>query len=61
MKRAPLPCPTCGQIMNRHAEKLVVLETREELAWFDAALGGVLEEHYLCPACGRIEVRRSGA
>jgi hypothetical protein len=47
--------------MNCHAEKLVVLETRAELALLDAALGGVLEEHYLCAACGRIEVRRAGA
>ena len=61
MKRAPLPCPACGQPMNRHAEKLLVLETREEAASFDTALGGVIEEHYLCAACRRIEVRRAGA
>ena len=50
-----LPCPACGEPMNRHAEKLVEPAPHEE---YDAVLGGVLEEHHLCPLCGRIESRR---
>jgi len=57
-RRAPLPCPACGGPMNRHAEKLVHPTTSEELGALDLVLWGVLEEHHLCPACGRIESMR---
>jgi hypothetical protein len=41
--------------MNRHAEKLVDPIRNEPI---DAVLGGVLEEHHCCPACGHAESRR---
>jgi hypothetical protein len=44
--------------MNRHAEKLVLPATSEELGAFDLVLFGVLEEHHLCPNCGWIESLR---
>jgi ribosomal protein S27AE len=56
--RAPRPCPVCGALMNRHAEKLLAPTTSEEFAAFDATLFGVLEEFHLCPNCGHAESRR---
>ena len=51
-------CGKCGAQMNRHAEKLVFTGGVEE-GRVDAALGGVIEETYGCPACGNVEARRS--
>ena len=53
-----LRCPVCGVPMNRHAEKLVDPRTAEEAAAVDSALGGVVEEVYTCPRCGRVESLR---
>ena len=51
-------CPHCGCAMNRHAEKLVLPTGATEWAAVDAALGGILEEHHTCPACGTGASRR---
>jgi ribosomal protein S27AE len=53
--RPPLACPRCGSAMNRHASKIVAPTAVEDRARVDVALGGVLEEHHLCPNCGFVE------
>lgn len=50
----PLPCPQCGNAMNRHAEKLVVASDAPPPP-AGAAFAGVIEQQHLCPACGWIE------
>jgi ribosomal protein S27AE len=50
----PHPCPRCGTLMNRHAEKLVTppdAAASPQSAVFD----GVIERHWLCPNCHWIE------
>jgi hypothetical protein len=44
--------------MNHHADKLVHPVTKAEAATMTAALDGVIEEVFACPACGWIESRR---
>lgn len=56
--RPPLPCPVCGTLMNRHAEKLVAAPAAADLATPGTALGEVLMEFHQCPHCGRIESLR---
>jgi len=53
-------CPKCGAMMNHHADKLVEPVDRRQAAHVDPALGGVVLETHGCPACGHVEVRRSG-
>jgi predicted RNA-binding Zn-ribbon protein involved in translation (DUF1610 family) len=55
---AKLQCPKCGAEMNRHAEKLVYSDRRDDGHQFDPMLGGVIEETHACPACGNVESRR---
>lgn len=52
---APLPCPRCGALMNRHAEKLV---TGPDAESSDPVFDGVIEEQHLCPTCHWIVSRR---
>lgn len=44
-------CPNCHVAMNHHCDKLV--HGGEETARIDEQLGGLLEEFYTCPNCGR--------
>ena len=58
----PVPCPRCGNRMNRHAEKVVhrgggeALETGETRTAFD----GVIEEFHTCPVCRYVLERPPG-
>jgi predicted RNA-binding Zn-ribbon protein involved in translation (DUF1610 family) len=58
MKHAKIPCPGCGAPMNRHAEKVDYAAGLSHPDAVDPALGGVLEEIHLCPACGETVARR---
>jgi predicted RNA-binding Zn-ribbon protein involved in translation (DUF1610 family) len=57
MARGPMLCPTCGIAMNHHADKVDYTAALEIPAVADPALGGVLEEVFTCPGCGRTEMR----
>jgi predicted RNA-binding Zn-ribbon protein involved in translation (DUF1610 family) len=52
-------CDGCGVQMNPHAEKPAAPVTAAEAARADWALGGLVEEIHHCPACGRVQSRRS--
>jgi len=54
-----MACTKCGVELNRHAEKLVDPIDPREAAAVDPALGGILEEFYTCPECGKGEARRT--
>ncbi len=56
---ASMNCPDCGAEMNHHADKLVDPSTREEAVGVDPAVGGLVEEVFTCPNCGRTESRRA--
>jgi hypothetical protein len=43
--------------MNHHADKVDYTAALENPAAADPALGGVLEEVFTCPRCGRTEMR----
>jgi predicted RNA-binding Zn-ribbon protein involved in translation (DUF1610 family) len=49
-------CPTCGVEMNHHADKVDYSLDDQEL--IDPDFGGVLEEAFTCPLCGKTDVRR---
>ena len=55
---AGMICEECGEEMNRHAEKLVDPSTAEEAGRMDPELGGLIEEMFCCPGCGKGESRR---
>ncbi|HZS00912.1 MAG TPA: hypothetical protein VFE37_19490 [Chloroflexota bacterium] len=57
MATRPLRCPVCGSEMNHHADKVDYTAALENPAAADPAFGGVLEEVFTCPGCGRIELR----
>ena len=52
----PMVCPSCGEEMNRHAEKLVLPTGPGDAV--DHVLGGVVYEMHACPACGTGASRR---
>ena len=60
-EKKKMVCPDCGVEMNYHAEKIDYTAALEEADGVDADLGGVLEEVYSCPVCGRTHTRRSRA
>ncbi len=51
-------CPNCGAQMNHHADKLDLTTALTEPDAVDPELGGILEEVYGCPKCGKTVVRR---
>jgi hypothetical protein len=55
---AILSCPECGSEMNRHAEKLVYVESAADLRLMDLGSQGLLEEIHACAGCGNVESRR---
>jgi ribosomal protein S27AE len=55
---ARMTCPSCGTVMNPHAEKPVSPRSREEAAHAGEAPGEVIFEIHSCPRCGRVEERR---
>jgi predicted RNA-binding Zn-ribbon protein involved in translation (DUF1610 family) len=50
-------CPACGHEMNHHADKVDYTAVLDHPTTADAVFGGVLEEVFTCPNCGRIEMR----
>jgi hypothetical protein len=52
-------CPTCGIEMNYHAEKIDYTAALADPDAVDPDLGGVLEEVYTCPGCGKTDTRRN--
>lgn len=58
MRRDPVPCPTCGEPMNRHAEKPSDPRERDEAIRAATGLGITIEEVHQCPRCGAIVSRR---
>lgn len=59
-RREKMICPACGREMNHHASKLVDPTGSEEAARANPMLGGIVEEIYTCPDCGRAESREEG-
>lgn len=53
-----MTCPDCGVEMNHHADKLDY-NADASPASFNVELGGVLEQAYTCPQCGRTKLRRA--
>lgn len=51
--RSPLRCPDDGWEMNLHAAKLSEPSSPEEARAADPELGGIVEEVFTCPECGR--------
>ena len=50
-----MTCSDCDVPMNQHAEKLDVFAASGlPLAW-DKDLGGLIEELFCCPQCGKID------
>lgn len=49
-------CDQCGVDMNHNAEKVDYTACLNEPDSVDPDLGGVLEEFYTCPQCGKTEV-----
>lgn len=52
-------CPNCGVQMNHHADKLDLTTALTEPDAVDPQLGGILEEVYSCPKCGKTVVQRA--
>jgi len=50
-----MKCPECGLEMNYQAEKLVYPSTAAEMKKVDPALGGIVEDFFTCPECGKAE------
>lgn len=49
-------CPDCGVEMEHHAEKIDYLNGAS--GEIDSKLGGTIEEAYVCPECGKTEMRK---
>lgn len=54
-----MKCPQCGVEMNYQAEKLVYPSTAAEAKMMDPALGGIVEDFFTCPECGKAESRHA--
>jgi ribosomal protein S27AE len=52
-------CADCGVLMNHHAEKIDYTAALDDPQAIDPQLGGVLEEVYTCPHCGKTEMRKA--
>ena len=50
-------CPNCGAKMNHHADKLDITAALTEPDAVDPELGGILEQVYSCPKCGKTVVQ----
>ncbi len=42
----PMRCPECGATMNHHADKIIYVDSGEQV-----------EEFHQCPACGAVASR----
>ena len=60
MSTGEMLCPGCGVAMNHHADKVDYTAALEESATADPIFGGLLEEIFTCPGCGRTEMRPAG-
>jgi hypothetical protein len=56
---APVRCPRCSQVMNRHAEKPSEPWTEAEAMATELGLGLAVVTVHTCPSCGAIEARRT--
>jgi predicted RNA-binding Zn-ribbon protein involved in translation (DUF1610 family) len=54
-------CPTCGIEMNHHADKVDYTAALENPGAGDPLYGGLLEEVFTCPGCGRTYTRAAEA
>jgi predicted RNA-binding Zn-ribbon protein involved in translation (DUF1610 family) len=54
-----MTCPDCGTELNQHAAKLAEPVNAQEASDMDPALGGLIQETFTCPKCGRNASRRS--
>jgi hypothetical protein len=54
-----ITCRRCKIEMNHHADKLVQPVDSDEASRADPELGGIVQEHYVCPSCGRSDVREA--
>ncbi len=55
MSKNKMLCPDCGVEMNHHADK--VDYNVQDASKIDPAFGGIVEEAYTCPMCGRTHTR----
>lgn len=58
-KPKKMVCPECGVEMNHHADKLLHPTDPKDARRVDPALGGIVQEHHVCPECGRSEAREA--
>lgn len=49
-------CDKCGVDMNHNAEKIDYAGCLDDPDSIDPDLGGILEEVYTCPECGRTDM-----
>ena len=49
-------CDKCGMDMNHNAEKIDYTACLDDPDSIDPDLGGILEEFYTCPECGKTEM-----
>ncbi len=54
-----MKCPDCGVKMNHHADKVDFLLESSDSIEVDRDFGGVLEEFYTCPECGKTQSQAS--
>lgn len=53
---APLRCPKCGTLMNRHAEKSFNDHALDKPLNIDPDFGGAISSVHYCPGCGNVEI-----
>jgi predicted RNA-binding Zn-ribbon protein involved in translation (DUF1610 family) len=61
MPASAMRCPACGVEMNHHADKVDYTAALDNPTVADPIFGGLLEEVFTCPRCGRIETRPASA
>ena len=54
-----MKCGECGVEMNYQAEKLIYPSTSAAMKKLDPALGGIIEDFFTCPECGKAEARHA--
>lgn len=52
-------CDVCGVDMNHNAEKIDYTACLDDPESIDPDLGGILEEFYTCPECGKTDMFRA--
>ena len=52
-------CDKCGVDMNHNAEKVDYTGCLDDPESIDPDLGGILEEFYTCPECGKTDMFRA--